>query len=53
MPTKNLIQKLPVEILEIIFHALSSIIDIQHCYETCKKWKQIIENMFADKGGRF
>ena len=50
---KNLIEKLPVEILEIIFHALSSLIDIQHCYETCKKWKQIIENMFADKGGKF
>ena len=53
MPTKNLIEKLPVEILEIIFHQLLSLIDIQHCYKTCKKWEQIIENMFADKGGTF
>ena len=53
MPTKNLIEKLPVEILEIIFLQLSSLIDIQHCYKTCKKWEQIIENMFADKGDKF
>ena len=46
-------ENLPVEILEIIFGNIASLKDIQSCFNTCTSWKQIIENMFSNKGDDF
>ena len=43
-------EKLPVEILVIIFKEFKSLKDIGHCYNTCTRWKDIITAMFKDKG---
>ena len=43
-------EKLPVEILVIIFKEFKSLKDIGHCYNTCIQWKGIITAMFKDKG---
>ena len=42
------INRLPVEVLEMIFNVFSSLIDIQNCYNTCTKWRKIITDMFKD-----
>ena len=42
-------EKLPVEIFEIVFHPLSKKEDIEKCFNTNSKWRQIIENMSANK----
>ena len=42
-------ENFPAEVLEIVFHPLSKQEDIQKCYETNSKWRQIIENMFSKK----
>ena len=42
-------EKLPVELLENIFHELSSLRDIQNAFNTCSKWRNIIKSMFKDK----
>ena len=47
-PDKSEIDRLPVEALEIIFNVFSSLIDLQHCYNTCTKWRKIITAMFKD-----
>ena len=44
-------ENLPVEVLEMVFRPLLKISDIQKCYNTNSKWRQIIENMFANKTG--
>ena len=41
---------LPVELLENIFHQLSSLKDFQNAFNTCYKWRKIIENLFKNKG---
>merc|ERR1711981_364487 len=46
---KNNMEKLPVEIFEIVFHPLSKKEDIEKCFNTNSKWRQIIENMIASK----
>ncbi len=42
-------EKLPVEIFEIVFHPLSKKEDIEKCFNTNSKWRQMIENMSANK----
>ena len=42
-------ENLPAEVLEIVFHPLSKKEDIQNCFNTKSKWRQIIENMSAKK----
>ena len=42
--------KIPVEVLEIIFSNLSSLSDVTNCFYTCKKWNEIVKTMFKDKG---
>ena len=42
-------EKLPAEVLEIIFHPFSKIQDIENCYNTNSKWRHIIKNMYEDK----
>ena len=42
-------ENFPAEVLEIVFHPLSKQEDIQKCYETNSKWRQIIENMSTKK----
>ena len=44
------IDKLPTEILELIFKQLPSYIDIQNCAKTSVKWSQIIEKMIEREG---
>ena len=43
-------ENLPVELLEIIFKQLSSLKDLQQCYKTCLRWRQIIAKLFDKKG---
>ena len=40
---------LPAEILEIVFHQLSSLKAVQKCFNTSMKWRQIISNIFTNK----
>ena len=42
-------ENLPAEVLEIVFYPLSKMEDIQKCFNTNSKWRQIIKNMFANK----
>ena len=42
-------ENLPVEVLEIVFRPLSKKEDIEKCFNTNSKWRQIIENMSAKK----
>ena len=42
-------ENLPVEILEVIFHHFSSLTDVQNCYKTCVRWRNLIAKMFRDK----
>ena len=42
-------ENLPVEVLEIVFYPLSKKEDIQNCFNTNSKWRQIIEKMFSKK----
>ena len=42
------IDRLPEEVLEIIFNGISSLKDLQHCYNTCTQWRRIIGDMFKD-----
>ena len=42
-------ENLPVEVLELLFHPLSKMEDIQKCYNVNSKWRHIIENMFEQK----
>ena len=42
-------ENLPVEILEVVFRPLSKKEDIENCFNTNSKWRQIIENMSAKK----
>ena len=48
------IMDMPTEVLEIIFKDLfentSSVEDIINLCKTCKRWKNIVEAMFKDKG---
>ena len=43
-------ESVPVEMLEKMFLPLSSLNDIEKCFNTSRKWRQIIVNMFANKG---
>ena len=43
-------EKLPMEILQMIFNELSSLEDVQNCYKTCTKWQNIIFNLFQNRG---
>ena len=51
-PRRNLqicdINRLPEEVLEIIFNEISSLKDLQQCYNTCTQWRRIIRDMFKD-----
>ena len=49
MSTKNNMENLPTEVLEIVFHPLSKKKDIENCFNVNSKWRHIIENMFAKK----
>ena len=42
-------ENLPAEVLEIVFHPLSKKEDVENCFNTNSKWRQIIENMFENK----
>ena len=42
-------ENLPVEVLEIVLHPLSKMKDIENCFNINRKWRQIIENMSANK----
>ena len=39
---------LPVEIIEGIFKHISSLEDITNCFNTCVRWRQIIERLFRE-----
>ena len=41
---------LPVEIIEGIFKHISSLEDITNCFNTCVRWRQIIERLFRENG---
>ena len=43
-------EKLPMEILQMIFNELSSLEDVQNCYKTCLRWQNIIFNLFQNRG---
>ena len=47
---KTTIDCLPTEILELVFLNLSSLKDVQNCFQVSVKWKTIIQKMFKDKG---
>ena len=42
-------ENLPAEVLEIVFHPLSKKEDIENCFNTNSKWRQIIEKMSENK----
>ena len=42
-----------MEILEKIFKHLSKLNDVQNCFNTCVKWRNILENMFKENGKTF
>ena len=50
---QNEIDILPSEVLELIFRELSSLTDIQSCYNTSKRWRIIITYLFKEKGEKF
>ena len=41
---------LPPEVLELVFKELSTLNDIQSCYNTSRRWRTIITKMFKEKG---
>ena len=45
----NEIDRLPTEVLELVFRELSSLKDIQSCYNVSKRWRTIITQMFKEK----
>ena len=40
----------PTEILKLIFHQLSAVMDLRKCFNTCERWREIVENLFKDRG---
>ena len=46
---KYIMENLPAEVLEIVLHPLSKKKDIENCFNINRKWRQIIENMSANK----
>ena len=43
-------EKQPTEILEHIFNQLPNLRSLSFCFKTCVKWKQIIEEIYKNKG---
>ena len=43
-------ESVPVEILEKMFLPLSLLTDIEKCFNTSTKWRQIIVKMFKNEG---
>ena len=42
-------ENLPAEVLENVFRPLSRKEDVENCFNTNSKWRNIIENMFENK----
>ena len=42
-------ENIPPEVLELMFLPIASLTDIQKCFNTSAKWRQVIARMFADK----
>ena len=42
-------ENIPAEVLELMFLPIASLTDIQKCFNTSAKWRQVIARMFADK----
>ena len=43
-------ETIPIEVWQIIFKQISCLEDLQNCYNTCRRWRQMIAKMFSDKG---
>ena len=40
----------PTEILMIIFQHFGSLNDLNKCFNSCERWKQIINKLYKDSG---
>ena len=47
---QNKMEVQPTEILELIFHQFSTVMDLRKCFNTCERWREIVENLFKDRG---